>query len=396
MLDFDELEEIEGRVYKPVVLQEEIFLSDKGHAVGKTIDQLLWQGDADVARVVTLFGPGVVVLPLLGKVCGVDEASWLAYKSHESAGLISRAALEEKFGKVDPRQLVEELLGGTMGLEERMSKMTDDELEAELKALNQWHSAASNRMKTLEKRVAWGFLGMPADGTGEVPSKVASEETPRKAFKRKALELHPDKGGDAQRFQLLQDMKEILVEFVSEENNEEAGADGKDDQDDKRDQKEWARLKKFLRKRVEDGSTEKTDLSKIAGLGRKVLEGARRKMHQTFHEMWKRSGQLAAEAKMGQGPANSKAVLGQLRSFLNQFADREIRRRKRISPKEANKVFDRFLAEGSEVLCAACAVDPVGTMSQVTMRAPLVCFLWSSSSPTLSNQQGNRRRMFVE
>jgi hypothetical protein len=36
------------------------------HAAGRAIDQLIWQAPHDVARAVTLFGAGVVVLPLLG------------------------------------------------------------------------------------------------------------------------------------------------------------------------------------------------------------------------------------------------------------------------------------------------------------------------------------------
>lgn len=35
-------------------------------AAGRSIDQLIWQAPHDVARAVTLFGAGVVVLPLLG------------------------------------------------------------------------------------------------------------------------------------------------------------------------------------------------------------------------------------------------------------------------------------------------------------------------------------------
>merc|ERR1712060_1032135 len=57
--------------------------------------------------------------------------------------------------------------------------------------------------KTLERRAAWAFLGIPAGS--------ASQAAVKKAFKKKALELHPDKGGDAERFQLLQEMKELLI-----------------------------------------------------------------------------------------------------------------------------------------------------------------------------------------
>lgn len=53
------------------------------------------------------------------------------------------------------------------------------------------------RLKTLEKRAAWAFLGVAGEGH-------VSQVEIKKAFKRRALELHPDKGGDAERFRLLQ------------------------------------------------------------------------------------------------------------------------------------------------------------------------------------------------
>ena len=41
-------------------------------AAGRSIDQLIWQAPHDVARAVTLFGAGVVVLPLLGHLGAAD------------------------------------------------------------------------------------------------------------------------------------------------------------------------------------------------------------------------------------------------------------------------------------------------------------------------------------
>merc|ERR1712217_756012 len=81
--------------------------------------------------------------------------------------------------------------------------ISDSELRDEVAALQDWREEAYGRLKTLEKRAAWAFLGI-APGS-------SSQSTIKKAFKRKALELHPDKGGDAQRFQLLQEMKELLI-----------------------------------------------------------------------------------------------------------------------------------------------------------------------------------------
>merc|ERR1712039_1092427 len=92
--------------------------------------------------------------------------------------------------------------------DQRLKALSNEELRDEVAALQDWREKATGRFKTLEKRAAWAFLGI-APGS-------SSQEEVKKAFKRKALELHPDKGGDAQRFQLLQEMKELIIPTPSE------------------------------------------------------------------------------------------------------------------------------------------------------------------------------------
>merc|ERR1712050_139939 len=106
---------------------------------------------------------------------------------------------------------------------------------------------ANGRLKTLEKRAAWSFLGMPP---GE-----ASQAAVKKAFKKKALELHPDKGGDAERFQLLQEMKELLImptqqeleDLAKEEKEREKEVEKAMEKEKEREQK------KREEKKAEDG-----------------------------------------------------------------------------------------------------------------------------------------------
>merc|ERR1719193_1851262 len=81
--------------------------------------------------------------------------------------------------------------------------MGNEDLREEVMAFQEWRARANGRLKTLEKRAAWAFLGIPVGS--------ASQAAIKKAFKKRALELHPDKGGDAERFQLLQEMKDLLV-----------------------------------------------------------------------------------------------------------------------------------------------------------------------------------------
>merc|ERR1712113_1170791 len=124
-------------------------------------------------------------------------------KRASKGGLMDRVDFESKFGQLDPARLVEELVGGKAGLEKRLKSLGNEDLQDEVIALQDWRTKANGRLKTLEKRAVWAFLGIPAGS--------ASQSNLKKAFKKKALELHPDKGGDAERFQLLQEMKELLV-----------------------------------------------------------------------------------------------------------------------------------------------------------------------------------------
>merc|ERR1711933_323320 len=76
-------------------------------------------------------------------------------------------------------------------------------------------------MKSLQKRSALAFLGLPPG---------ASDADINKMYKKMALELHPDKGGDPEKFQELQEMKDRL---------NEPDEDKKDDEDEEvRKQKE--------------------------------------------------------------------------------------------------------------------------------------------------------------
>ena len=145
-------------------------------------------------------------------------------------------------------------------------------------ALQDWREKATGRLKTLEKRAAWAFLGVAGEGVAsqarfrDVERSLQSFRlhlTPdfkrqkicctisdhitifpsfdketcalvillipkiflvgmfqstsdfqfqaeiKKAFKRRALELHPDKGGDADRFRLLQDGHFFVLQKIA-------------------------------------------------------------------------------------------------------------------------------------------------------------------------------------
>merc|ERR1711879_594918 len=125
-------------------------------AASRSIDQLIWQSNPDVAKSVTLFGPGIVVLPLFGKISGVDDQTCLTYSAHPKraarSGLMDRVDFETKFGQLDPGRLVEELASGKASLDDRLRSISDSELRDEVAALQDWREKAYGLLKTLEKR----------------------------------------------------------------------------------------------------------------------------------------------------------------------------------------------------------------------------------------------------
>jgi len=372
-------------------------------AASRSIDQLIWQGSAEVAKAVTLFGPGIVVLPLFGKVSGVEDTKCLVYSAHPKraarGGLMDRVDFESKFGQLDPGRLVEELAGGRAGLDRRLKVLSNEELHDEVVSLQDWREKANGRLKTLEKRAAWAFLGMPAGS--------ASQSAIKRAFKKKALELHPDKGGDAERFQLLQEMKELLIiptpkeleeqerearerdketekarenekererkrtEHEADEDDETEGADFSSDSSydvDEEFKKMFPKKKKKKKRDTEEDHPDgDLDLKQGDDFNRDKHEAARRKLHRNFVEMWERANKLAEEIKRTQSSESGDA-LRQLRKFADRFANLEVSKLKENDPKKAERIFRRFLEQGSEVLCAAGAVDPVATVSCVAMQ----------------------------
>merc|ERR1712060_366873 len=91
---------------------------------------------------------------------------------------------------------------------------------------------------------AWAFLGIPAGSVN--PSNL------KKAFKKKALELHPDKGGDAERFQLLQEMKDLLI-IPSGKELEEMDKEAKDREREVQEAMKKEKEEKEKEKRKKDG-----------------------------------------------------------------------------------------------------------------------------------------------
>ena len=360
-------------------------------ASSRSIDLLIWHANHEVAKAVTLFGPGVVVLPLLGRVSGVEDEGCLAYSGHPKrmakGGVLDRVDMEMKFGPWDPKRLMEELMNRKKGLEKRMQRMSDEDLQEEVHALQDWREKATGRLKTLERRAAWSFLGVAGEGT-------ASQEDIKKAFKKRALELHPDKGGDAERFRLLQEMRDLLVEpkhyELEGKDKSEAGPGKKSskskgkEEDEKEEEEEedselsedsWdadEELRKMFPKRKKRSRRSAEDVEPESlhnqDFHRGKFEAARRKLHRQLGDMWARASKLCEEIVRSQTTSSGAEALRQLRNFVELFSRREVSKLQENDPTKAQRILRRFLEQGSEVLCAAGAVDPAAAVSIVAMQ----------------------------
>eukprot|EP00913_Durusdinium_trenchii_P024369 g22878.t1 len=218
------------------------------------------------------------------------------------------------------------------------------------------------RLKTLEKRAAWAFLGVAGEG-------VASQARIKKAFKRRALELHPDKGGDADRFRLLQDgeMRDLLVEPKSHalEGGKEARKDKEGKKDEKKDNED-----EEADEEEEEFSDDSWDADEEF---RKMFPKRKKKKKQPEEaeaeiELRMRACRLSEEIQRSQTQSGAGDALRQLRKFVDRFAVTEVQKLRTDDPKKAQRIFRRFLEQGAEVLCAAGALDPAAAVSVVAMQ----------------------------
>jgi len=126
--------------------------------------------------------------------------------------------MRQRLGLLDAAFLSKEVGMSTDALDDYMNQASIDDLDDEVSRMQKWRDKVNTNMKFLQKRSALAFLGLAVD---------ASDSDVNKMYKKLALELHPDKGGDPEKFQELQEMKERLNEIDKEDDENK-----KDDPDD--------------------------------------------------------------------------------------------------------------------------------------------------------------------
>merc|ERR1712037_223574 len=138
-----------------------------------------------------------------------DSDGPFAYETHGEANtrltmrLFTEAEMKQRLGMLDAAFLLREVCMSTDALDDHMNSCDMDATDDEVGRIQKWREKANANMKALQKRSALAFLGLPPD---------SSENEVSKMYKKMALELHPDKGGDPEKFQELQEMKERLAD----------------------------------------------------------------------------------------------------------------------------------------------------------------------------------------
>ncbi|CAJ1351615.1 unnamed protein product, partial [Effrenium voratum] len=252
---------------------------------------------------------------------------------------MQQRALDRPLGtgmEFDDRLSPQSLLAELQANEADLSRKTSSEVAQEILALQEWRRQMSARLQVLERHLAWSMLGIErTDDTAAIS----------KAFKRRALELHPDKGGDQQQFQLLQDMKALLIPDAPTKSKSETQAadEGDSDTDD-----EIGNLLEPRKERMPE--TEKPSTVPTISL--------RKKLHQATLLAWGRFQELGMQLAQHESDKNAqREVLGAFEAFLSQFATEQ--------PTGTALRFDQFIQRGSELVCAATLVDEGAALSAV-------------------------------
>lgn len=321
----------ESNESKPLVADPHSKVSEGG-PLSTLLSQLLVALPWELALPVGFFG-----WPLLEHffVTGLEERGQCA-KLGEWPSRIS---------KISPKDLVQELNTSEANISDRdRGEMAQQVLE-----LQQWQGEMQVRLRFLEEHLAWKVLGI---------SQTSDTSAIGKAFKRRALELHPDKGGDQQKFQLLQDMKGLLIpDAVASKprpQREPKASDGDDGDDTDEEIEQLIRA----RRQVEESDAEMRD----SVAPKASLSATRVKLHQAVVLAWDRFQDLGKKLAQfeptegGPDGQQSAEVLRKFQSFLTSFLAQHSNK---------TKLIEQFLVDGADILLAAALLDADATSSSI-------------------------------
>jgi hypothetical protein len=289
--------------------------------------------DAGVAAVATFFGIGAIALPLVGacRVSPRNRGDVFTYRAHcggdseERIHLFTEKELKERFGLVDIAFKMRELTLDSEALNLHIRQCSQHSLRREVRDIRRWRDSIKGALKLLKKRAALSYLGLAADATEVDISRV---------YRKLALEMHPDKGGDPDQFCTLQEMRQRTLDAYDCEdvpNKEKASNDDLD-----------------------------ADMEGKPDLGLLRWE-AHRSIVQFWEEVKATQKEISADSTLGDSRGE---VMRVLRLFVTTSVNQErVDRAREGSACAVEATIDHIVKAGAEIIGVASVLDPQATQS---------------------------------
>eukprot|EP00439_Symbiodinium_sp_Y106_P075744 s572_g15.t1 len=338
-LDEEERREEASRT-KPLVLHDGRAESDAD--VSGCVRLLLNAASIDVAQAIVFCGLPVLVHPLLRSIFFDDSLEEAIQQ------------VEGRIGQVSPAKLLQELEDSEPSILSRGKELSEGKLAQEVLQWDGWRGQVAARLELIEKQVALSILGL---------GQSADSTSITKAFKRRAVELHPDKGGDLEEFQLLQQMKDVLLGAKMPAMEQHANGVGEAPKDDVKETSGDSEdtddeIDKLLGNRGAEGEPAPSRASRKA-----ELQANRVKLHQAVTLAWSRCGRLCSQLSTykQEGQGQHREILASLEEFLVGLEDTDDDLRFAADGTRLG----RLVVRGAECLSAAAVVDPEATVAML-------------------------------
>ena len=291
--------------------------TDSEALVGKLLSQLLRNVSSELAVALGFFG-----WPLL------------TYSFHDSDLTVD--SVWHRRGSMNPSLLVQELHASERDILDFQGER--GEMAQQVLDLQKWREEMQARMQLLEKDLAWKVLGI---------NQTSDISAIGKAFKRRALELHPDKGGDHEQFQLLQDMKGLLIpdEIGPRKCRKPRSPRSRESADYDTDEEIEELIR--ARRKVEAFSDTVTETPKT------TLFATRVKLHQAVLQAWDRFkalGKKLAQFEPHPDRREHAEIFESFQKHLNSFMAEN-------KHGTGSEVLEQFRTDDSDVVLAATLLD---------------------------------------
>mmetsp|Transcript_46349 Transcript_46349/g.91888 ORF Transcript_46349/g.91888 Transcript_46349/m.91888 type:complete len:681 (-) Transcript_46349:246-2288(-) len=328
--------------------------------------------DPDVAAGVSVFGIGLLVMPFLARLNSVplganleardDMFSYDVHAKRNSKKLMcpfNRTELKRRLGPLDVAFMSREISMSGEAVKEHVTSCAMDAISAESEQLELWREGVNGHLTLFQKRAALAFLGLPPETDDELEI--------HKKYKKLALELHPDKGGDHAKFKELQQMKARLMEpRAGDDDSDDAGGGDLDEDgnietetESENGAQKTGKRKKKRKKKKEPGLEDEEE----GGAAKKQ----RKEMHDSMVRCWESSRNSRAE--MGESPEapDPQTAMNMLRMFIDRFVASEIEPFKVMENTVAEAKLQKFVKQGAEIIAVAAAVDMESALSTLAL-----------------------------